>query len=256
MSKHWLGGAFKMKWIGRAFEIRFWFLIWLAAFSVSLSAQTIETRNSRYYDLGKTAEAPLFTQHIIIETLGPDERNWDSEIKDDTGTVVIKETAHIKSNTVVSQLINNSQLQEACELQVGSENVVFRTYHFVDNKRGDLIEEKTREKEDNFITGPAVEFYLAQRWDQLSSGTAVKVQFGIFEIMRTIAFELKKEGETNQVLKVQMRPANFFIRLLVDPIHLDFDKVTKRLVHYSGRTPLRRNRDGKLKPWDAEIIYE
>ncbi len=233
-----------------------WFLIGLTAFSIPLDAQTVENRTVRYYEVGKTSDAPLFTQRITVETSGAGDRSWDSEIKDSAGAVIIKETAHLKANAVVSQTVSNSQSHELCELEVGADNVVYRTFRYDNEKRGELIEEKTRAKEDNFVTGPAVEFYLGQRWDQLTSGSTIKVEFGIFEIMRSIAFELKKEGETDQLLKVEMRPANFFIRLLVDPIHLTFDKSTKRIVHYIGRTPLKRDRDGKLKPWDAEIIYE
>lgn len=238
------------------FRIRFGVLFSLLLLSVPLCAQTVEERNAKYYEVGKTAEAPLFTQHISVETASTGERKWNSEIKDDSGAIVISETALIKSDKVVTETITNAQRQETCELQVGSDSVTYRSYHFIDGKRGELIEEKKHDKEDNFVTGPSVEFYLSQRWDQLSSGTGIDVQFGIFEMLRSIGFELKKEGETDQLLKVRMKPVNFFIRLLVDPIHLEFDKTTKRLVHYIGRTPLRRNRDGKLKPWDAEIIYE
>jgi hypothetical protein len=245
-----------MKLIRQVVEIRVVILFSMMFLSIPLWAQTIEHRNAKYYEVGKTADAPLFTQHILIETATSGDRRWTSQIKDETGAVVIGETAIIKNNAVVSQIVDNAQMHETSELQVGPNNVTFRTYHFVDGKRGDLIEEKIRSREENFVTGPAVELYLSKRWEQLSAGASVEVQFGILEILRSIGFELKKEGETEHLLKVKMKPSNFFIGLLVDPIHLEFDKLTKRLVRYRGRTPLRRMRDGRLKPWDAEIIYE
>jgi hypothetical protein len=231
-------------------------LVFFIGFPLFAIAQSLESRTAKYYEIGKVSEPPLFTQLISVGTSESGDRTWTSEIKDDSGSVVIQEMALIKSDKVVTQTVSNFARHETCELQVGTEEVTYRLYKFEDGKRGELLEEKTRTKEENFVTGPSVEFYIAQRWDSLNAGESISVEFGIFEVLRSIGFDLTKEGETEQVMKVKMRPSNFFVRLIVGSIHLELDKVTRRLVHYQGITPLRRLREGKMVPWDSEVIYE
>jgi hypothetical protein len=44
--------------------------------------------------------------------------------------------------------------------------------------------------------------------------------------------------------------------MLSDPILLTFDNETRSLVRYRGRIPLKKMKDGKLKAFDAEVLYD
>ncbi len=79
--------------------------------------------------------------------------------------------------------------------------------------------------------------------------------FAIHQQLTTLNEEFKKIKETDETIELEMKPANFFISLLVNSIHIDFDKARKRMTHFKGRMPLREQVNGRWKALDAEIIY-
>jgi hypothetical protein len=231
-------------------------LFFIFIFSLSARAQVGQ---GRIYDLGHTDGPVKFTQQSTLETLPNGDKKWSSTIKDASNATVMTEEAQIKEGRVVYQLIQQLQIKEAYQLKVESGRGTFSTYK-TSGKIGDIdftkpSETKTVKIEDSFITGPVAEAYLQKNFPTLLDGKIVYAHFGIFELLKVVDFYFKKKSATDKELVVKMEPDNFFISLLVDPIYLTFDKATKTIVRFKGRTPLRQKVEGEWKPYDAEIIY-
>ena len=91
------------------------------------------------------------------------------------------------------------------------------------------------------------------------AGKTVSTAFSVLELERTVDFKFEKTTEDERlgkrVMVVKMKPSNFFISMLVDPMFLEFDIATKKMVYFKGRTPLKILKSGAWQPLDAEILY-
>jgi hypothetical protein len=111
----------------------------------------------------------------------------------------------------------------------------------------------------DLVVAPTVVPYLRARWDTLLQGQTIKVRLAVLERKETVGFQFTKIGEPTvggkPVLVVQMKPSSFIIAALVKSIRMTFDKESRRLIDYSGRTVPLRQVDGKWEPLDVEIEY-
>ena len=213
-----------------------------------------EQRKALIYDIGKTQGQHRFTQESTIEESKEGERLWSSKIVDTTGKLLMTEKATIKNGKIIYQYIEQLQINESYELKVVDQKATFITYKLSDNQKT-LIESKTVDVNDNFVTGPLTELYLQSNWSPLTEGKTVHADFGIFELSKAYGFQFKKKKESEKAVEVVMKPSNFFIALFAPSIDIKFDKKQKRMIHFKGPTPLREMVRGKWKPLAAEIIY-
>lgn len=217
-----------------------------------------EDRIAKLYDIGKTDGEPVFTQKIHSDIQEGGVRLHRSSIVDSTGKLIMTETATLVDNKVVKQHIDNFQLNVSYELEVKDGKALFQTYKLVDGVRGPLEKEKTRKLPESYIFGPNTEGFLKANAEALKNNTKIHSQFGVFEAQDFIGMNFtkvkSKEGEKNYHL--EMKPSSFFISaFLLNTSKLEVDPETFHLIRYIGRTSLRREVKGKLKPWDAEVIY-
>jgi hypothetical protein len=230
--------------------------IWLIAGLIFFSLNGFaEVRTARFFPIGKTSGEPLFTQETKVDTSPLGQTTWSSEIKDAKGILVMTEKATVQNDRTTHQYVEQLQIGEAYELNVEGDQATFRTFKIKDGKTGPAESTKPVTIKDNFVTSPATEFYLQKRWSDILAGAIVPVEFGIFELSRTIGFEFKKLSETEDRVELRMKPSNFFVSMVASPMIMEFDKKAKKMVHFKGRTPVREMIGGKWKAIDAEIIY-
>lgn len=214
-----------------------------------------EQRKALIYKLGKATGEPQFVQTTDIDGSVPSQRQWVSEIKDASGKVVMTEKATMISDKITYQYVEQLQINESYELKIEDKKATFKTYKMDDGKKGKEIESKTISIEDSFMTGPVTEFYLQNNWNSLMEGKKLKVEFGVFEVSKAVDFQFKKIKESDSSIEIEMKPANIFFSMFVDPIIIEMSKEKKRITRYKGRTPVREQTDGKWKALDAEITY-
>lgn len=215
-----------------------------------------ETQKALIYPLGKTEGKPLFVQTTEVTTLESGERQWTSKIEDADGKVVMTEKAQMKDTKVLSQYIEQLQINEAYELKVEDKNALFLTYKIKEGQKGAPVDTNKIKMEDDFITGPLTQTYLQKNWDSLMGGNTVWANFGVFEVSKSIGFQFRKVASTDETLELKMKPSNFFISMLVDPIYIQLNSKNKRIEKFKGRTPLKIMKNGKWKSFDAEILYQ
>ena len=215
-----------------------------------------QIRKCRIYRMGQTDAAALYTQETQVQTTADGETHWNSKISDPDGQVVMTETAVLKGLSVVSQTVEQRQSGESYELKTADGQAQFWIYKWKDGVRGEQVDKNQEKIGDNFLMGPLTEPYILKNWAALMQGESLKVEFGIFELAKTIGFNFKKVSETETTVEIQMKPSSFVISMLVDPLVLTFTKKDPKMIRFKGRTPLREILKGKSKPLDAEIIYD
>lgn len=218
-----------------------------------------QIRISKIYELGKMNQEPLFVQTTEIRKQDSENFSSTAKIEDSRGQAVMTESVIVQNGSLVSQSVEQLQTKESWDLTVRDNKAYFNTYKLTAEGRQQVGSGKTEEV-DAFINGPLIEKFISHNWENLISGKPVNTAFSVLELERTIGFRFEKikesERATRKVLVVKMKPQNFFVSVLVDPIILEFDISTKQLVYFKGRTPLKVLKAGDWKPLDAEILYQ
>jgi len=233
--------------------MRTWIVL-AAGFSF-MSAALAEEKIARLFEIGKTDQAPVFVQKTLVTENEKGEKNWDSKMTDAQGNLVMTEKARINGLEIFHQYVEQLQIQESYELNYQDGKITFKTFKLSEGKDPKLVETQERRFSEPFIMGPLTELFLMANWERLSGGKALRVDFGIFELSKMISFQFQKIEETKDLLVVKMKPGNMFVSMLVDPMRIELDKATKRMVRYIGRTPVRTKVKGEWKPFDSEILY-
>jgi hypothetical protein len=165
------------------------------------------------------------------------------------------EKSTIKNLLVQSQEIEHFQTQKAYSLSREADEIQFKTYSLKASAK-ELESQSSKIKTNSeFITGPVTVPFIQDHWDELKKGKSLQVEFGVFELERKVGFVLKKHSLDEKTLVVKLKPSNFFIAMLVDPLFMEFDTTTKRITKFRGRTPLKKKVGSQWKPFDAEIVY-
>lgn len=217
-----------------------------------------EDRVARMYDVGHTSDAPVYIQKIHSEQQSGGVRLHKATIVDAHGKLVVAETATLINNKVVSQHIDNFQLNVSYQLEVKDGQAIFQTYKLVEGARGPLQKEKVRRAPASYIFGPNTEGFLQDNAETLKKDGKLESKFGVFQAADFFGMRIKKvDGPKNDTsVHLEMRPSSFFLStFLVDPIELEVDPTNFHLIKYKGRTALLREINGKMKPWNAEIVY-
>jgi steroid 5-alpha reductase family enzyme len=219
--------------------------------SHSSEAAPFEPKNKtaviRSLDLKKT----LFQLKTTYET-GPDQViTSQTVIQTPEGELAMSETAKYLNGKLISQNVKQHQTGEEYWVQVQGDQVILK----------DKKSEKKMSREENFLTGPLSEDFLARNWETLKEKKPVYARFGVLELLDTVGFVFRWKEETKigerAVTKLSMGPSSFFISLALKEIDLYMDSQTRRMIRFVGRTPLmQKNSSGKLVHLDAQIDYQ
>jgi hypothetical protein len=234
---------------------------WLALILLIAGFQVqAQERASKIFEIGKTDSPPPFIQKTQIKNTADGSFTSDAYIEDESGKIVMTEKVVVDKGQLVSQYVEQLQSSEAWDLLVKDKVAHYRHFKLNDGQKKLVDSEDFPIEESNFSNGPMIESFAANKWDALTAGDSVKFHLSILELQKSVTFTLKKtklsERNGHSVLVVQMKPANFLISMLVDPMQLEFDITSKKLVYFKGRTPLKKIEGGKMKPFDAEIFYQ
>ncbi len=212
-----------------------------------------ETTTASIFAVGETAGKPRFTQATEKST-ADGKLIWKSVIKDLAGAVMMTEDVVMKDGVVLSHQIDHLQINERYELAFENKKAVFKTFK-LSNGKVEQTDTSVRDIPETFVMGPSTESFLVKHLDELANKKSVKADFGVFELGRFVSFRFSGIANDGEKLEIKMKPANFIVAALVDPIKIILDKSKRRIVYLKGRTPLREMKNGKSKPFDAEIIY-
>lgn len=87
--------------------------------------------------------------------------------------------------------------------------------------------------------------YVMSHWQDLIDGRQVDMNFLALTRSEYIGFQLKKIKQEKNIIVLSLRPSNFLIRLLLEPIYLSYHVQSKRLLRFEGLTNLEMVTQGK-----------
>lgn len=110
------------------------------------------------------------------------------------------------------------------------------------------------------IADAGFDVFMNQNWDELIEGKKAEVEFLAVTRGRFVTFEIERTRIQESSIHFRLSPANFVIAMLVDPILLEYDLNTGRILRYSGLTNLEMV-NGNMPSGDnyvarIEYVYE
>jgi len=237
-------------------------LILFLCFSNLAQAVEIQNRVGEFFKINEKTEHPLFIQKTKLSIKDDLNRETESEIFDSSGKVIMKETAIIENGLVKKQVMDQFQINERYELSSENNQIVFKTFKISTDRQYKLVDENSVLPRESYYTGPSLEIFLKKYISDFNKNKKMITNFGIFELLKFLEFNLKKiepifKSEKQQgVLPLEMKVDSFLFSLFADSLFLEIDEKTGRLLRYRGRTPVRILEKGQFVPFDADIYYE
>ena len=109
--------------------------------------------------------------------------------------------------------------------------------------------------DDPVVTGPSLHGFILKHWDDLATGGSLRVRMVVLSKMETYGFAIERAEEVGGVTAFSIRPTSPLVRLVVDPLRVEFDSSSRNVVRYVGRVPPMQRMDGKLSALDARVDY-
>jgi len=83
-------------------------------------------------------------------------------------------------------------------------------------------------------------------WDQLKEGEDLEFEFLALSRASLISFRVYRTSISETQVGLAIAPANWFLDMLMDPIALNYDRQTGRLLEYRGVTNIQALVDGEV----------
>ncbi|MGZ5279801.1 MAG: hypothetical protein ACXWC9_07665 [Pseudobdellovibrionaceae bacterium] len=219
-------------------------LVLSQAQAVNYSATLFEQKSNK--------EKKLYT--FQVEDTNPDAGEFQTTFKDMDGNVVVQEKAVVKGSDIVKFEIDHKQLAQKGLIEVKDGKAYF-TKIMADGKSS-TKEEKLGK---TFVVSATFQKFVRDNWEAITGGKEIEFRYGVWDRQETVGFEVFKTGEDKvgeqPVVVLKMKPSNFFISKLVDPIIFKFAADGSKLLEMNGRVPPKRKDGNNWKDLDAEVVY-
>lgn len=198
----------------------------------------------------KEGKEKKFTYEKYDDTQG-DKFITRSVYKDLSGEVLVEEKM-TKVNGVMSKYeIDQKQLKQKGWIVAEGDKVTFNLKKF---RKKNYPQEVSKPK--NFLVGLELVSSMVKNWDSIVSGKTYTVKLGVWHRQEAITFDIKKDSSDDKKMVFKMSPTSFLIRAVVDPIYFTFDKGTKELISYKGRTKPKMKQGKNYRDYDGLTIYK
>ena len=101
---------------------------------------------------------------------------------------------------------------------------------------------------DPAVVDGGFNYFVKAKWNQLMSGETVNFNYISTARQEYYRFQITIENSTisSNTVNMKMEPTNYFLRALLDPIYITYNKNTRRIVQYSGISNIKDN-EGKAQ---------
>lgn len=216
-----------------------------------------EQLTGRIFSAGKMSDGPVYIQKADIENQPDGTTSAKGDILDSDGKTIISEHAVYSGATFISQQIENFKEHKEYRATLHDRRVQFETYDISESGEKKLSSSRKEVVNGNFVTGAIAENFIHENWDKLMQGKRIDIRFAVFEREETIGFFLKKKNEAEvdgkSAVVIVMRPSSLFVSMVVAPIEISVDKISRHIIHYKGRTPVKTSDD---KNFIADVVYD
>ncbi len=108
-----------------------------------------------------------------------------------------------------------------------------------------------------FVSQDEIIEHLYKNWDALMKGETVSIRLPVIFRTETVGFKFFKDGESDEGIKIKMKPSSFVIAALVKPLMFTIKKDgDHRTISVDGRVTPKIQEDGKWKDLDALFVMK
>jgi hypothetical protein len=222
----------------------------LVFLSLSFSrASFAETLSAQIFAKPESAKEVLY--NLAVET-SPEKVTLS--YRDLTGNVLVEESGELSGVDIKSHSVKQNQLNTSARIERQGDKVIFTK----------TVDGKTSTKSENYkgslVVASNFQRFIASKWQELKNNETVEFRFGVWDRQETVGFSLKKVSESASPaysMTLKMKPANFVIAALVDPLLLTFEESPSiKLRTLVGRIPVKAKEGDKFKDQDARVVYQ
>jgi hypothetical protein len=213
--------------------------------------------------IGKIYQKDSRPQHLLFNFRRTARRSGDEIDASRTytypnGRIAAIEKATYRKGKLVSYQLVEKQINAHGRVEIhgdawrGKGQISFRYV-----KDGETLT-NTEDMEASTVVNDTIVSYMLAHWDELMQGKEVYADYIVVPHTETVGFNLVKSGEVTWKGKpaviIEMVPASFFVRLVVDPMYFTVEKDTRRVVKYEGIVTPKIKEDGEWKNLDAVMV--
>lgn len=175
-----------------------------------------------------------------------------SVYKDLDGEVLVEEKMVTNKGELVRYDIEQKQLKQTAWIETSPGKVTYNLKKFRKNNYP-----QTEDKPDNLLLPMQITPFVKNNWDHFMAGKSKDIQLGVWHRQEHLGFELSvdKEQSNKERLVVKMAPSSFLIKAIVSPLYFYFDKSTKSLKEYKGRTAPKEKKGRSYNNFDGLTKY-
>lgn len=197
------------------------------------------------YSLDKENKTLLYKLDIEFDEMNqrPTSLKWISP----EGTLDTESKIKFKDGSFESYSYVRHNINESSSVHLQDEKLIFERIY-----QGEKSQ-KEFPYSQNFVTGSLAIFYLQEHWQELREQGRLSLKFGVLDMQRIIDFEAKVDSQTEEHVRVLLQPESFIVKMLVNPIEVQFSHDGSKILSISGRTLPVSHSDGKISPVEAEV---
>lgn len=203
------------------------------------------------YEKGSERKVPLYK----FSCSGEDDpnRHIHSVYSDLNGAEVVVEDTWFENNRVKKYVLDHKQTGDHGILEINGDKAHMEYTRKGKTSKADLSFDTTG------IVAPSTVPFLRAHWAELIKGDKIKAKFYVLDRLDWYTFEFSKIKEETvngqKIATIKMRPANFAIAALVDPLYFKFAYDGSRLLSFDGRVLPKKKDGSSWKDLDAETVY-
>ena len=180
------------------------------------------------------------------------------------GTVAANETVQYEGDQLRRFVLEENQINArgsaTFETTAGGRTLIRFEYETSSGTQRKKKSE-TETQSDVVLINDMIPGFITDHWQALTSGQSLRFRYAIIPRLETIAFTLRKIGQSEfsgrPVVEMQMRPASRLLQNFVDPIMFSAELNTPhRILRYIGRTAPKVRHGRNWDDLDAVTIFD
>lgn len=235
-------------------------LLALGAFALLIggAARQEITRTATISDLAAGEDAkPIYEQVSRYRRLPDQITEATTEIRDPARGLIVRETATFRGSRVDIQNYTDYLAGMRYRMERREDGkLAFTAVALHDQSEP---EESVETPEGCWISGPALEPFFREHWNELLTGKTVFCEVVAIDRQKLYGFDFRAEatGKINgrEAVLVEMAPTNLFVSMGMKPIRIFVDLKSGRLLRWVGRTPLHVRDGDELDSLDAIVNF-
>lgn len=128
----------------------------------------------------------------------------------------------------------------------------------IEQQQGRQLEQSSlrRPSDEVAVADAGFDRMIVQSWAQLLAGEMIEFEFLALSRSKWVSFRMFIAESDDTDVTIVVQPANWFFRMLVDPITLHYDREKRRLRRFVGLTNIPKNASGDHYEARIEYLYQ